>query len=173
MFGLRHKIKQGRIRLVLVAGIHNEVARYFQEAAHKAGLGQSLKEKDIIIISAPDKYAYFNKFDKILRTTDILWTKPSELSFYVALGIPLIMSEPIGSQEKFNRIWVDTIGAGTDQLDPEFVEEWLFDLLDSGWLAEAAMEGFIEAPKYGTFNIEKVIMGKHEEVKEMKTVLQF
>jgi hypothetical protein len=173
MFGLRHKIKQGRIRLVLVAGIHNEVARYFQEAAHKSGLGQSLKEKDIIIISAPDKYAYFNKFDKILRTTDILWTKPSELSFYVALGIPLIMSEPIGSQEKFNRIWVDTIGAGTDQLDPEFVEEWLFDLLDSGWLAEAAMEGFIEAPKYGTFNIEKVIMGKHEEVREMKTVLQF
>lgn len=173
MRGLRHKIKQGRIRLVLVAGIHNEVASYFKDQAIKSGLRQSLTSGDIVIIHAPEKYQYFNKFNKILRTTDILWTKPSELSFYVALGIPLIMSEPIGSQEKFNRIWVETIGAGCDQQNPEFVEQWLFDLLNSGWLAEAAMQGFIEAPKYGTFNIEKIVTHQYEEVKELKTVLQF
>ncbi len=173
MRGLRHKIKQGRIRLVLVAGIHNEVASYFKDQAVKSGLRQSLASGDIVIIHAPEKYQYFTKFNKILRTTDILWTKPSELSFYVALGIPMIMSEPIGSQEKFNRIWVETIGAGCDQQNPEFVEQWLFDLLDSGWLAEAAMQGFIEAPKYGTFNIEKIVTHQYEEVKELKTVLQF
>ena len=173
MRGLRHKIRQGRIRLVLVAGIHNEVASYFRRQALRQGLRHSLQTGDIVIIHAQDKYQYFHKFNHILRTTDILWTKPSELSFYVALGTPLIMSEPIGSQEEFNRIWVETIGAGCDQQNPDFVEQWLFDLLNSGWLAEAAMQGFIEAPKYGTFNIEKIVTRQYEEVKELKTVLQF
>ncbi len=172
LYSLRHKIKQGRIRLIMVAGIHNDVYRFFKKAVMTSGLRQELG-KGVVIIHAPNKYLYFNKFNKILRTTDILWTKPSELSFYVALGIPLIMSEPIGSQEEFNRLWVDTIGAGMDQLEPEFTEQWLFDLLDSGWLAEAAMEGFVEAPKYGTYNIEKIITGQPEEIKELKTLLHF
>ena len=169
---LKHKIKQGRLRLVLVAGIHNEVNKYFRQAALANGLGQELGH-GVVIIHASNKYGYFSKFNKILRTTDVLWTKPSELSFYVALGIPLIMSESIGSQEEFNRSWIDMIGAGTDQKDPQFTDQWLFDLLDSGWLAEAAMEGFIEAPKFGTFNIEKIILHKLEEVKEFRTVLHF
>ncbi|MFH0873641.1 MAG: hypothetical protein V1846_02255 [Candidatus Komeilibacteria bacterium] len=173
MKGLRHKIQQGRLRLVLVAGIHNEVASYFRQQVLKQGLRHALQVGDVVIIHAQDKYQYFNKFNHILRTTDILWTKPSELSFYVALGIPLIMSQPIGSQEDFNRIWVETIGAGCDQQNPEFAEQWLFDLLDSGWLAQAAMQGFIEAPKFGTFNIEKIITRQYQEVKELKTVLQF
>ena len=33
----------------------------------------------------------------MLRETDVLWTKPSELCFYPALGIPLIMSAPLGA----------------------------------------------------------------------------
>ncbi len=171
--GLKYKIKQGRIRVVLVAGIHNEVSAYFKKIISQEGLSHNLKLRDIVVIHARDKYTYFNRFNKILRTTDILWTKPSELSFYVALGIPLIMSEPVGSQEQFNRIWVQTIGAGMDQQDPEVVEQWLFDLLDTGWLAEAAMEGYVEAPKYGTFNIDKIVSHRSTEVKELKTVLQF
>ena len=47
------------------------------------------------------------------------------------------------------------------------------DRLNSGWLAEAAMQGFIEAPKYGTYNIKKVIFHKDEETKEVKTILQY
>ena len=172
MQSLRKAVIRGQIRLVLVAGIHNSVYNFFKESAIKMGLRQYLGSR-VVIIHAEDKYTYFNKFNHILRTTDILWTKPSELSFYVALGIPMIMSEPIGSQEQFNQNWVETIGAGMKQMDPALTNEWLFDLLDSGWLAEAAMEGFIEAPKYGTYNIEKIIEQKLEEVKELKTVLQF
>ncbi len=169
---LASKINKGTVRINLVAGIRNEVASYFKSSVRELGLGKHLG-KNIKVIHAPNKEGYFDKFNKALRTTDILWTKPSELSFYTALGLPIIMSPPIGSQEKFNRKWLRTISSGIDQEDVQYTEEWLFDWLDSGWFAEAAMEGFMEAPKYGTFNIQKIISHKTEETKAMKMVLQY
>src|SRR3989344_3099598 len=100
---------------------------------------------------------YFAPFNLALRTTDILMTKPSELSFYAGLGIPIVIEPPLGSQEDFNQRWLLHIGAGTMQENPKYTEEWLFDLLESGDLAEMAMQGFVEIEKMGTYNIEKVI----------------
>jgi len=45
------------------------------------------------------------------------------------------------------------LGAGVSQDDPKHCNEWLFDWIQSGWFAEAAMQGFVEAPKYGAYNI--------------------
>jgi hypothetical protein len=129
--------------------------------------------KHIHIVFANTKFEYFEKFNHALRTTDILWTKPSELSFYAALGIPLVIAPPIGSQERFNRLWIEGIGCGAYQEDPDYTQEWLFDWIESGWLAEAAMQGFIEAPKYGTFNIEKIIAEKITDMRQVGTVLPF
>ena len=169
---LSRKIRKNQVRIILVAGIRNEVNSYFKKEVRHLGLGKYLG-KNIKVIHAPNKEEYFKKFNKALRTTDILWTKPSELSFYTALGLPIIMSPPIGSQEIFNRKWLVTIASGIDQEDVKFTHQWLYDWLDSGWFAEAAMEGFMEAPKFGTFNIQKIIEHKVEETKVMKTVLQY
>ncbi len=49
------------------------------------------------------------------------------------------------------------LGAALPQENPCYTNQWLFDLLDSGWFAEAAMQGYIEAEKLGTFNIEHII----------------
>jgi hypothetical protein len=87
----------------------------------------------------------------------VLWTKPSELSFYCGLGIPIIISPTIGSQEVFNRKWLLEIGAGVLQEDPGYTGQWLFDLLDSGRLAEIAWSGFLNARKYGTYNIREIL----------------
>ena len=169
---LRTKIKDHAINFVMVAGIHNDVSTFFRSAVYDVGLRSELG-KHVHILFADSKEAYFRQFNAALRTTDILWTKPSELSFYAALGIPLIIAPPIGSQEDSNRSWVESVGAGTFQDDPEYTHEWLFDWLDSGWFAEAAMEGFIEAPKRGTFNIERVVGLKVKELKSFDGVLQF
>jgi hypothetical protein len=67
------------------------------------------------------------------------------------------MSAPVGSQEDYNREWLISIGAGIDSLNPEYVDEWLPDLLESGRLARAAMDGFLNAEQMGTYNIEKII----------------
>ncbi len=168
---LRGKLLLNQIKINLVAGHHKDIAEYFTEELKKIGMEKEIGHS-IEIIFAEDKYEYFGLFNSVMRTTDILWTKPSELSFYAALGIPIIMSEPIGSQEFFNRKWLRTIGAGINQEDIRYTDEWLFDLLKSGWFAESAMHGFSEAAKYGTYNIEKIITHHESEAKE-PMVLQY
>lgn len=169
---LSSKIKTNKIRVTLVAGIRNEVNHFFKENIQRVGLGGQL-DKGIKIIFANNKEDYFKKFNKALRETDILWTKPSELSFYTALGLPIIMSPPIGSQEKFNRKWLMGIGSGTDQEDVRYVNEWLFDWMKSGYFARLALQGFLEGGKFGTYNIGKIIKHKTGEMKALKAILQY
>jgi len=153
---LRAKLTQGSVRLILVAGIHNDVSSYFRKNILAHGLRKEMG-KSVSIIFAESKSVYFAKFNSALRETDILWTKPSELSFYCALGIPLIIAPPIGSQEKYNRRWLRAIGAGLDQENPAYAHEWLFDWVNAGWLADAAMQGYLGAEQLGAYNIEKLI----------------
>jgi hypothetical protein len=169
---LSQKIKAGKIRIILVAGIRNEVNRYFKRCLRQYGLGKYLN-RHIEIIFSNNSSDYFKKFNHALREVDILWTKPSELSFYTALGLPIIIAPPIGSQEKFNKKWLITIGSGIEPEDVKYVDQWLFDWLESGWFARAAMQGFMEAGKYGTYNIKKIIRRKVGEVRKIKTALQY
>lgn len=147
-------IKEKKIVLNLVAGNRPEIKAYFEDVASLCGLriGQGVN-----IIYAPDKVEYFKLFNVVLHRTDILWTKPSELSFYCALGLPIIISNPVGSQEDWNRNWLLSVGAGIDSLEPDFVDEWLPDLLSSGRLAHAAVDGFLNAEQMGTYNIENLL----------------
>ncbi len=169
---LRKEIIAGRIRINLVAGVHHVVNQYFKDALKKLKMSNTLNNGVDIIFQAT-KDQYFTEFNKILRETDIIWTKPSELSFYCALGIPIIMAPPIGSQEIFNQKWLQSIGAGINQEDPRYTNEWLIDWLDSGWLAEAAMQGYLEGPKYGTYNTHKIIFKRPKEAKQIKSILQY
>ena len=162
---LKKCIKQNKVRLNLVAGVRNDVYVYFQKVIEQAKLDKS---DSVNVIYAEDKMSYFKVFNKALRTTDILWTKPSELTFYSSLGLPIIMSEPIGYQERYNRDWLLAIGAGIDSQDLQYVDEWLFDWLKSGWLAEAAMQGFLDAPRMGTYRVENIVM--HNRVDEIDDI---
>ncbi len=165
-------IKEERLKIILVAGIHNDVNAYFQDNLKKIGLGGQIN-KGIEIIFASNKEDYFQKFNLALRRTDVLWTKPSELSFYVALGLPIIIAPPIGSQEKFNRQWLTVIGAGISQEDPRYAHEWFWQWQQGGILAKAAISGYLEAEKYGTFNIEKILFAQGKGVKINEKYLQY
>jgi len=112
------------------------------------------------IISGITTDEYFKNFNEALRETDILWTKPSELSFYTGLGIPIIIAPTIGSQEDFNKRWLLHTAAGIAQEDPRYTDQWLYDLLNDGNLAEAAMHGFMEVESMGAYNIEAIVIGK-------------
>ncbi len=150
---LREKLKAGEIRLFLVAGIRKEVNDYFQSVKKEIDPdGESIK-----IIFSDSLHGYFDLFNQALHETDVLWTKPSELSFYSALGIPIVMSPIIGSQEKFNRKWLREIQAAMKQEKPDYTDQWLYDLLNRGTLAESAWDGFLKARKLGTFKIKQVL----------------
>jgi hypothetical protein len=146
---LAKKICKDEVKLNLVAGTRKEIRDYFMTIKQES----TDNNENVRIIWAKDNESYFELFNKCLYTTDILWTKPSELSFYCALGIPIIMTPAIGPQEKCNRRWLREIGAGFKQQNPENTNQWLFDLLNKGRLAEAAWNGFLKARKYGTYNI--------------------
>ena len=153
------KIRDGKMKLILSAGINENLNIRFSDRVRELGLSdlpgiEILYEKKIA--------DYFDRFNKTLRKTDILWTKPSELSFYSALGIPVIVAPPIGSQEDFNKSWLLRSGFGIEQENLNCAGQWLGDWLAQGYLAEAAMEGFIEGEKMGTDNIRKLVFGKKD-----------
>lgn len=156
------QIKAGKISLNLVAGSRAEVREYFETAISQAELGGDKKAlaKKVRVIYSPDKNEYFRAFNECLHDTDVLWTKPSELSFYAALGLPIIMAPPVGSQEDFNRAWLLSVGAGIDSEPAEHVDEWLPGLISSGRLARAAMDGYLNAEQMGTYNIEDLLNNK-------------
>ena len=150
---MRKKLELGELRLNLVAGVRAEVHDYFTEVKKE----YSPDGDSIRVIFGQTKDEYFRKFAETVRVTDVLWTKPSELSFYAGLGIPIIMSPTIGSQEEFNHKWLEEIQAGIAQQDPEYAVEWFYDLLLAGRLAESAWDGFLKARKYGTYKIREIV----------------
>ncbi len=150
---LRDKLKAGEVILNLVAGVRSEVEEYFQNMKNEL-----LPDCDSLrVLYSPSKDQYFDHFAETMRHTDILWTKPSELSFYAGLGIPIIMSPYIGAQELYNQKWLLEIQAAFPQQDPEYTDEWLYDLLNAGRLAECSWDGFLKARKYGTYKIEEIL----------------
>lgn len=151
---LKKKLIRDEIRINLVAGIKESVYRYFAEIKNKYAGGNP----NINIIYDHSLFGYFNKFNEILHTTDILWTKPSELSFYCSLGLPIIISPPIGSHERFNRKWLREIGAGIKQIDPDHTSDWLSDLVNKGRIAELAWNGFLKGRKLGTYKIKEILL---------------
>jgi len=164
-------IKLSKIKLTLVAGTRPEVAQYFEDEIKKAGLSKERKSKLVDVLFESNRQTYFGALEKALRGFDVIWTKPSEMSFYTGLGLPIIMTPPVGSQEDFNRQWLMQIAAGADQLDPKYTNEWFFDWIASGALARMAWNGFIEAPTHGTYRIADIIEGKPNTIHELPLVV--
>jgi len=153
---LKKQIFDKRLKIILVAGTKKNIKDYFEKEIVNGGLGDFINH-GVEIVYANNFSDYYDKFNLALRKTDILWTKPSELSFYSALGLPIVIAPPIGSQEDFNRRWLIKSGFGIDQGNIDNIKEWLYDWLDSGYLAELAMEAFIEGERDGTDKIKEEI----------------
>ena len=147
-------LRAGRIQLNLVCGVREKVRNYFNKVVDKLGLGGI---NTIRIIYHTDINKYFEEFNRLLHNTDMLWTKPSELSFYCGLGIPIIIAPAIGPHEVFNLRWIREIGGGIRQEDPKYCREWITDYLVDGRLAQAAWDGFLHARKMGTYKIRDIL----------------
>jgi hypothetical protein len=154
---LKEDILVGRIRMSVSCGIQKRVFEDILGAINGCGLGGAIG-RGLEVVFDQDVYAYLRKFNEVLRRTDVVWTKPSELSFYCALGLPILMAPPIGTHEERNRRWLEEIHAGIEPAGRvEDCREWLFDLREKGRLAEAAWDGFLKARKLGTFKIEQLL----------------
>ncbi|MGQ9496018.1 MAG: hypothetical protein ACUVRY_07175 [Thermoanaerobaculaceae bacterium] len=149
-------VQQGQLALALVAGTREEIAEDFSLWLESCGLGDGTEDAARVVWAA-NLEEYFEAFNRLLLQTDILWTKPSELTFYAALGIPLIFSPPVGVHERLNRRWAIQKGAGLKQDRPELTWHWLTEWLQDGTLAGAAWSGFMRLPKFGTSRVLEVV----------------
>jgi hypothetical protein len=150
--GVRRLIEEGRLRLCLAAGVRAEVAARFREWVREAGLEDRLGN-GVDVFLAGSLGEYFPRFNEILAGTDVLWTKPSEMTFFSALGLPLVLSTPVGVHERYNRRWAIENGPGLKQRDPLHAEYWMREWLNEGTLAAAAWYGFLRMPKFGLYQI--------------------
>jgi hypothetical protein len=153
---LASSLKEHRMRLNLVAGVRQDVRDYFIKIICDRGLGAELG-KSVRVLFTVTKDEYFPTFNALLRETDVLWTKPSELCFYAGLGIPIVMSPPLGAHEESNQTALKRAGAGYPQEDPRAAIEWLSDWTQNGLLAIGAFNGYLHVPNCGTENIKRVL----------------
>lgn len=157
---LAHSIRRGKLKLTLVAGLREEVADLFRQVLHSADLDKEYAEGQVNILIEKTHDEYFRSFNELLVSTDILWTKPSELTFYGALGIPLLFSTPVGSHERENRTWGINSGAGIRQMDLRHAGEWFWEMVKDGTFAGAAWTGYMRMPKFGLYRIVEEVLGK-------------
>jgi hypothetical protein len=154
--GLRRALESGLFRVVLVAGLREDVEERFRDILRESGL-EHLGGGPVEILRGESFQDYYARFNALLARADVLWTKPSELSFYAALGLPLILSSPVGVHERYNRRWVRESGAGIKQREPHTAAEWLADWLADGFLAAAAWAGYMRLPKFGLYRILEAV----------------
>ena len=154
----RNKLQKGEMKIILSPGIRKNIADYFTAQIKKLSLSE-LVGKSLEILYEPDIVKYFDRFNACLRKTDILWTKPSELSFYSNLAIPIMILPTIGYQEDFNKRWLLRNDFGFEPEDMRYAFQWIYDYLDAGLLADCAMQGLVEGEQMGAFKIRDIIWG--------------
>ncbi len=145
---LARPLRDWRLRVALVAGIRAEVAARFASWLAEAGLAEHVE-----ILLAADHESYFRRFNQLLARTDILWTKPSEMTFFAALGLPIVFAPPVGAHEQKNLDWAVAAGAGVAQGEPGSADVWLTRGLADGSFARMAQAGLANLPNGGTYAI--------------------
>jgi len=145
-------VRAGRLHLRLIAGVRREVAARFSRAVDAAGLGAHVGGA-VEILHTGDVASYFRAFNAALADTDVLWTKPSELVFFGALGLALVLAPPVGEHERMNAGWALEHGAALRQHAPKAAAGWLAGWLADGTLAETAWRAFRALPQQGLYDI--------------------
>ena len=167
---LAPRLKNGELIFRLIPGTNPELRDLFTTFIAQCGLQRELNSH-VFIDWYSDRPTYFREFSKLLRSVDVVWTKPSEMSFYTGAGLPIIMAPSIGSQEVFNRQWLKSVGGGVTQNDPRYTNEWFFDWLHSGGLARMAWNGYIEAPTHGTYRIHGLVSGETFQLPRLPLII--
>lgn len=164
-------INAHRLTFSVITGTHQTIKHECERVFREVRLEQAQHNGYATIVSAAHETEYFSAFAQTMRDVDILITKPSELSFYAGLGIPIIMTPPVGSQENYNRLWLYQTGAGVDGLDPRYAREWLWDWIRAGALARQAWNGYVNAPKHGAYRIEDVLRQRPWSVRQLPMIV--
>ena len=155
---LRAHIQANRIRAALSLGVNQSLVRRVTRFLRC----MDLTREQVEIVAHKTFAGYFDRFNRTLAHTDVLWTKPSELAFYASLGLPIVTAPAIGAHEDANRRWLSRIHAGLHHVPARCMGDWLTHAKQDGLLARAAVDGFAYGNALGAYNIRDLALSTRQ-----------
>ena len=148
------ELRSGKLILSIAAGDNRRAKAEIEShlAALNAGPADGLN-----ILYSPDVLEAFALFNRALRESDLLITKPGELVFYAALGIPQVLLPPVGKHEFKNRAYLVENSAALDLPGAESAGAWLLAQRANGAWRHAAESAFARLPQLGAFAINDAV----------------
>jgi hypothetical protein len=148
------ELRSGKLTLTIAAGDNHKAKADIE--SHLAALNARPAD-GVTILYSPDVLESFPLFNRALRESDLLITKPGELVFYAALGIPQVLLPPVGKHEFKNRAYLIENSAALDLPGAESAGAWFLAQRANGIWRRAAESAFTRLPKLGTFAINDVV----------------
>jgi len=148
------ELRSGKLTLRIAAGDNRKAKAEIE--SHLAALNARDAE-GVTILYSPDLLEAFALFNRALRESDLLITKPGELVFYAALGIPQVLLPPVGKHEFKNRAYLMENSAALDLPGAESVGTCLLAQRANGAWRRAAESAYERLPKLGTFAINDAV----------------
>jgi hypothetical protein len=148
------ELRGGKLTLCVAAGDNRKAKAEIE--LYLAALNASPAD-GVTLLFSPDVLEGFALFNRALRESDLLITKPGELVFYAALGLPQVLLPPVGKHELKNRAYLIENGAAADLPGIESAGAWLLARRANGLWGRAAESAFARLPKLGTFAINDVV----------------
>lgn len=155
-------IRGGTIRLIVSCGDNEQALRNAENLFVNYGLDESEFTE---ILFDKDIFASFDRFNSALKSVDLIITKPGEIIFYAALGIPMVFLPPIGAHEVRNREYLMENKCAVDIVPVSGFAEWLEDSRRNEKLLELAEMGYRNLPKTGAFEIDELVGRRTDESK--------
>jgi hypothetical protein len=147
-------IREGKYRFIVSCGTNSGV----RDAVRRKIIRLGFDETQASVVHGIRKADYFQAFNLALRITDLLVTKPSELVFYCGLGLPLLLTSPLGHQEVKNSDWLLGIGAG-EYLDRRDFPRYLEEGINSGRFVDMAGRGLATGNAGAVDRILQIVHG--------------
>ncbi len=151
---LANDLYHGEIRLTVFVG-DNPVL--YKKVVHQLKKHRLFNNKNVEVLYHANIMEAFSRFNASLEHTDIIITKPGELVFYAALGIPLLFLPPIGKHEYINRDYIVNNDAGMDIAMKDFSSAWIEHNRRNGTWHELATHGYHNLPRNGTTRMCEII----------------
>ncbi len=148
------ELKDGKLRLIVSCGDNEHALKNAENMFINYGI-EELEYAEIMYDE--DVFVAFDKFNSALKSTDVIMTKPSEMVFYAALGIPLIFLPPIGAHEEKNENYLFENNCAVNLVPISDFPGWLENSRRKGLLSELAENGFNNLPKNGSIEIDELV----------------
>ena len=150
-------LRDGNVRLIVSCGDNEHALKNAENLFVNYGLDECEYTE---VIFDRDLFKSLDKFNVALKSVDVIITKPSEMVFYAALGIPMIFLPPIGDHEARNREYLIDNKCAVDMSSIRDFPRWLDKSRKTGQLLELAEMGYQRLSKTGGFEIDQLVSGE-------------